>query len=201
MKNLHTLVPVAAVIVLAAGTATTITPAASGITTHMKADSAAPPGHRDMAAQTRAAAPARIRPVVACSQLATASYDFSTVPDAPTAIISATETKFNGARYCQVYGYIAPQQQFQLNLPITTYIGRYVQEGCDGFCSGIRHDIPPLGGSCPRVTGNELAIGADNQGHVATSETDALWAKDDPALRVSFGYAAPHALAQAAKAI
>ena len=51
------------------------------------------------------------------------------------------------------------------------------------------------------MTGNELAIGADNQGHVAASETDALWASQDPALRVSFGYAAPHALAQAAKAI
>jgi feruloyl esterase len=113
----------------------------------------------------------------------------------------AVSVRFNGGRYCQVYGYIAPQQQFQLELPVTTYIGRYVQEGCDGFCSGIRHDIPPLGGSCPRVTGNEMAIGADNQGHVAASETDALWAKDDPQLRVSFGYAAPHALAQAAKAI
>jgi hypothetical protein len=33
------------------------------------------------------------------------------------------------------------------------------------------------------------------------SETDGVWAKDDLALRVSFGYASEHALAQAAKAI
>jgi hypothetical protein len=45
-----------------------------------------------------------------------------------------------------------------------------------------------------------MAMGFDNQGHIGGG-TDGVWAKDDPALRVSFGYASEHALAQAAKAI
>jgi feruloyl esterase len=45
-----------------------------------------------------------------------------------------------------------------------------------------------------------MATGTDNQGHIG-GETDGVWARDDPALRVSFGYASEHALAQAAKAI
>lgn len=45
-----------------------------------------------------------------------------------------------------------------------------------------------------------MAVGTDNQGHIG-GETDGVWAKDDPALRVSFGYASEHAMAQAAKAI
>jgi tannase/feruloyl esterase len=50
------------------------------------------------------------------------------------------------------------------------------------------------------ASGGQLAGGTDNQGHVG-GENDALWAGEDPALRVSFGYSSEHALAQAAKAI
>jgi feruloyl esterase len=40
----------------------------------------------------------------------------------------------------------------------------------------------------------------DNLGHIG-GVTDALWASEDPALRLSFGYTSEHALAQAAKTI
>ena len=139
MRKRPTLAPMAAAVLLAAGLAG---PAASGGFARAGASAA-----------NVAASASPVPPVVACGQLATASHDFSKVPDAPTAVISAAEVQFNGASYCRVYGYIAPQDQLQLLLPVSTYTGRYVQEGCDGFCSGIRNDIPPLGGSCPRVTG------------------------------------------------
>ena len=60
-------------------------------------------------------------PVVACGQLA--GDDFSNVPDAPTVVLSATQA----SRLCQVVGYIAPQEQFLLTLPVRGYTDRYLQ--------------------------------------------------------------------------
>ena len=172
---------------------------------------------RTATAATRAstaprAAAATVAPVVACGQLA--SDGFSNVPDAPTVVLSATQA----SGFCQVVGYIAPQEQFLLTLPVRGYTDRYLEQGCGGLC-GI--DIPPAGSggtasptdsasaasatTCATVSAHAaanggMAMGFDNQGHIGGG-TDGVWAKDDPALRVSFGYASEHALAQAAKAI
>jgi feruloyl esterase len=161
----------------------------------------------------RAAAAAAVAPVVACGQLA--GDDFSNVPDAPTVVLSATQA----SGFCQVAGYIAPQEQFRLTLPVSGYTGRYLQQGCGGLCgldllgSAGSGDTASSTGpasaasatTCATVSGHAaadggMAMGMDNQGHIG-GETDGVWAKDDPALRVSFGYASEHALAQAAKAI
>lgn len=163
------------------------------------------------AAGTSGAAVATASPAVACGQLST--HDFSNVPDAPTVILSATQDSGN----CQVVGYIAPQEQFTLTLPISGYNGRYLQQGCGGLCgedyigsvgSGAStgpQSAAPAATSCATVSGaaaagGRMAEGTDNQGHIG-GEQDGMWAKEDPALRVSFGYASEHALAQAAKAI
>jgi feruloyl esterase len=164
----------------------------------------------------RTAAAVTVAPVTACGQLA--SHDFSDVPDAPTVILSATQVAppAPAPAVCQVAGYIAPQEQFQLTLPVSGYTGRYLQQGCGGLCgldylgsagsgSPKGSAAPASAASCTTVTAaaaasDAMATGTDNQGHVG-GETDGVWAKDDPALRVSFGYASEHALAQAAKAI
>ena len=181
--------------------ATTGCTGASSVTAHAAADGT-----------TRAAAAVTEAPVVACGQLA--SHDLSDVPDAPTVILSATQvTPPKGAAVCQVAGYIAPQEQFRLTLPVSGYTGRYQQQGCGGLCgedylgsagSGSSKPVASTA-SCTTVTAataasDAMAEGTDNQGHIG-GETDGLWAKDDPALRVSFGYASEHAMAQAAKAI
>lgn len=159
---------------------------------------------------------------------------------------------------CEITGYISPQEQFRLTLPVNNYSGIYMQKGCGSFC-GLQIDAPPNAGGkdastndngasppattattssetsnpanpanprCgeqtadlaaarstevgahdttttdtqPQVADGVPATGTDNEGHRG-AENDALWAKDDPALRVSFGYSSEHALAQAAKAI
>jgi Tannase and feruloyl esterase len=160
----------------------------------------------------RTAAAVTVAPVIACGQLA--SLDFSNVPDAATVILSAaTVRQSNGPAFCDVVGYIAPQEQFQLELPVS-YSGQYMQLGCGGLCgldylgsTGSR-DSAAAGApaaSCTSVAAaaaasGGMAEGTDNQGHIG-GETDGVWAEDDPALRVTFGYASEHALAQAAKAI
>ena len=78
----------------------------------------------------RTAAAGTVAPVIPCGQLA--SHDFSDVHDAPTVILSATRA-VSGA-VCQVTGYIAPQEQFQLTLPASGYTGQYLQQGCGGLC-------------------------------------------------------------------
>lgn len=74
-----------------------------------------------------------VRP--ACSQLVAPTYDFRSIPDAPTVILSATESGVSrGPTVCEITGYIAPQEQFRLTLPVDNYSGVYMQEGCSSFC-------------------------------------------------------------------
>jgi feruloyl esterase len=156
--------------------------------------------------------------VISCSRLAGPGHDFSEVPDAPTVILSASEASGGGGPLCNVYGYIAPQEQFLLSLPATNYAGVYLQQGCGSFCGIQIADPAATGGtgagakhsstSCANLAWDpqsDLVAGApatgfDDQGHTG-GDGDALWAEEDPALRVSFGYTSEHALAQAARAI
>lgn len=144
-------------------------------------------------------ADSNVLPVISCGQLS--SMDFSNVPDAPTQITSASAATINGASYCEVQGYISPQVQFDLRLPTATWNGDYVQEGCGGNCGSVQTGPPAVSSGCPAVTGNQLAIATDNEGHVGSSAVDGLWSADAPALRVSYAYTSEHALDQASKAI
>lgn len=202
MKNRHKLGLIATVVAMAAGSAGAApraAPAAWGVTRAGSVVTAAFGG-----------APAGqgvVHPVIACGELASIHYDFGNVPDAPSYVLSATQTGGGGAAVCHVTGYIAPQEQFQLALPVSTYTGQYLQSGCGGLCgwslsAGLEASsgCPATAASIAAASGNRMAGGTDNQGHVS-GENDALWAKEDPALRVTFGYASEHALAQAAKAI
>ncbi len=214
----HALKPV--LIVLAVLTAIAMAGAiaarASGVTAHAPVRTAAP------GTAVRSAAEA---PVIPCDRLA--SDDFSGVPDAPAIVLSATKMTppAPAPAFCEVIGYIAPQEQFHLELPVSGYTGQYLQQGCGGLCgldflgsvdSGGSKSAAAAAAAAASPTascavtaaaitsatadGGAMATGSDNQGHIG-GETDGLWAKDDPALRVSFGYASEHALAQAAKAI
>ena len=139
-----------------------------------------------------------VTPVVSCAQLAT--MDFAqAAPGAPTQITSATETTVSGAEYCEVHGVQPPQLQFDLRLPVSTWTGRYVQEGCGGYCGAVGPGAPQAATNCPAVTGNELALATDNEGH-AGSGFDALFGWD-PGMRVSYAYTSEHNLDLAAKAI
>ena len=203
MRKPPRLIPMAAVVVLAVTTAGAVATGASGAATHLAAASTASSASRRLAC---AGGPATVRPVLACGQLATDGGDFSNVPDAPTYILSATQTGRGRAAVCRVTGYIAPQEQFQLALPVRSYTGRYMQAGCGGLCGWSLSQPSSTAANCPTVmdlaaaSGDQFAGGTDNGGHIG-GENDALWAREDPALRVTFGYTSEHALAQAAKAI
>ena len=139
------------------------------------------------------------QPVRPCASLAT--LDLSAVS---AQVESAATSTPNGVAFCEVKGYISPQTHFTVLLPDKTWRGNYLQQGCGGFCghndvsltdpartSGHQAPFAPLGSG-------ELVVAADDQGH---SGPGALWAKEDPMLRVVFGYRSEHDLALTAKAI
>jgi hypothetical protein len=133
-----------------------------------------------------------VQPVMACTALA--GQDFAAVPGAPTSITGAAVVPASGGtpEYCRVTGYVAPQIQFELRLPTTTWNGRYFQTGCGGFCGVI-----PIAG-CAQALDADFAVAAENSGHVGG---DALWAYDDRPLEIDWGYRSPHVVSIAAKAV
>ncbi len=108
-----------------------------------------------------------VAPVVSCARLAL--MDFTQIPGAPTEVTSAATVTIDGASYCEVKGEQPPQLQFDLRLPVSTWTGRYVQEGCGGYCGAVTPGAPQVSTNCPAVTGNELALATDNEGHVGAN--------------------------------
>jgi hypothetical protein len=113
--------------------------------------------------------------------------------------------------YCDVTGSITPQTHFDVVLPTATWQGDYLQHGCGGFCglnagSQSVNLVDPSRTSlnqaswAPLLNG-ELVVGADDQGHRAATNGDALWAKNDAQLRVVFGYTSEHSMLTVAKAL
>jgi Tannase and feruloyl esterase len=146
--------------------------------------------------------PARpvVVPVMTCSQLLTT--DFSQIPGAPTSLTGATLVGSGSSQYCDVTGFIAPQTQFELRLPTSTYQDRYLQTGCGGNCGVVSIGVSPSADTAAALTSNSFAVSTNNEGHTATGRWD-VWGAGGAAnpLRTEFGYLADHENAVVAKAI
>lgn len=179
-------VPLAAAMLLVLGVGTA---ASAGIT-------GGPAGSR------RPAGP--IRPVTSCASLA--RMNFAGVPDAPGKVTSAAVVSdplgSKTVSFCDIKGVFAPRTQFELKLPVATWHGQYVQEGCEALCGtlGQLSDYPDAGYTCAVADNGELALATDDEGHTG-SLTDGQWARNSLALRVVFGLTSEHSLAQMARAV
>jgi feruloyl esterase len=126
--------------------------------------------------------------------------------DAPSVVVAAAPTTDTVAgtprTYCAVWGYIAPQTYFGIKLPVSGWLGDYVQEGCGGFCGATNlNDVPATSSGCPIVNNGQAAVATDDEGHLTGTVTDGLWGQNDLALRQVFGRTSEHGMAQVAKAI
>jgi feruloyl esterase len=141
-------------------------------------------------------------PVMACDALT----KLDVTPLGARVTAAAVETR-NGHAFCDVKGYITPVTQFEALLPQETWRGDYLQEGCGGLCgkADVSLDDPSRtsGYQAPYapLANGEMVVAADDQGHEAPSNGDALWARNDLRLRAVFGYSSEHQLARAMKAI
>ena len=161
------------------------------------------PSTNSVAAPPTQTIPARapVSPVMPCSQLLT--QDFTNVPGAPpTSLTTATLVGTGAAQYCDVFGYISPQTEFELRLPTSTYEGRYLQTGCGGNCGTLSIGVSPAADTAAALTSNTFAVSSNNEGHTATGPYD-VWGAPGASqpLRAEFGYLADHYNAVVAKAI
>ncbi len=71
--------------------------------------------------------------------------DLAANPRYPTAIASSTDVPAaaGNPEYCDVKGMIAPQTHFDLQLPVSTWQGRYLQNGCGGYCGTVGNQTFP----------------------------------------------------------
>ncbi|MGN6867473.1 MAG: tannase/feruloyl esterase family alpha/beta hydrolase, partial [Solirubrobacteraceae bacterium] len=105
-----------------------------------------------------------IKPTLAggCGAIAQLT-DLAANPQYPTAIASATDVAAaNGnPEYCDVKGMIAPQTHFDLQLPVSSWQGRYLQNGCGGYCGSVGKQTFP---SCDAELGGDFAMATDDEG-------------------------------------
>jgi hypothetical protein len=122
--------------------------------------------------------------------------DFTKIEDAPTKI---SEAELNDAAgdlpFCRVRGYVSPQVQFEIRLPLKNWNGKFVETGCAAACGTIMVDW-----LCPTLLRKGYACLASDMGHEGRIE-DGLWAYNNLQAEVDFGYRAAHVTALAGKAI
>jgi Tannase and feruloyl esterase len=160
-------------------------------------------GNRSLlsASRTLAAGSPTIPAKVPCASLAT-DPDFVTIPGNPTAIASATDVPAAGGNpaYCDVKGMIAPQTHFELKLPESTWQGRYLQNGCGGYCGNVPNQSFP---SCDATLGGDFALAADDEGHTSSGGLGGggLFAFNSAKLRKLYGYQSEQSLYLVARAV
>ena len=149
-----------------------------------------------------AAASPTIPATMTCSALATLP-SLVTIPGNPTSIDTATEVAASGTNpeYCDIKGMIAPQTHFEMKLPDKTWQGRYLQNGCGGYCGAVSAQSFPQ--PCDTELGGDFAMATDDEGHTSDSGIGGagLFAFNSQDLRQEYGYESEHSLAVVAKAI
>jgi len=124
------------------------------------------------------------------------------LPDYPTSIASATDVPAaaGNPQYCDVKGMIAPQTHFELKLPDSSWQGRYLQNGCGGYCGTVSNQSFP---SCDATLGGDFAMATDDEGHTTSGGLGGagLFAFNDQKLRTEYGYESEQAMYVVAKKI
>jgi len=141
---------------------------------------------------------------------ALAAEDFEGLPDAPTRISSARlvdvpppDPQSPGVlaaslvkQYCQVLGYVAPQNKFELRLPLPDqWNQRFHLTPCAGFCGGVN------GNACNVTLARGYASITGNGGHDGGPGFDGVWAANNPNLQEDFAWRHNHVITIAGKAI
>lgn len=110
-----------------------------------------------------------------------------------TAIASATSPIH---QYCDVTGYVAPQNKFELKLPLPeNWNQKLFFYACGGFCGAVLSDACNLG------LARGYAAVTGNGGHDSARGFDGVWAANAPELQEDFGWRSNHVVALIAKTI
>jgi len=100
------------------------------------------------------------------------------------------------ARYCSITGYVAPQNKFELRLPVPADWNRKLFfAACGGFCGAVN------GAACTPALERGYAAVTTNGGHDGAPGFDGAWAANALDLQNDFAWRSTHVVTQAAKAI
>ena len=99
-------------------------------------------------------------------------------------------------QYCEVAGYVAPQNKFLLKLPLANdWNQNFFFNACGGFCGYLD------GRKCNLALARGYASATGNGGHDSALGFDGVWAANAPELQEDFGWRSNHAVTFIAKAI
>jgi len=100
-------------------------------------------------------------------------------------------------QYCAVTGYVAPQNRFELKLPLPAdWNQNFFFTACGGFCGAVDDK------RCNFALARGYASVTGNGGHESSGTGfDAIWAANAPNLQEDFGWRSNHVVTLIAKAI
>jgi feruloyl esterase len=99
-------------------------------------------------------------------------------------------------RYCSVTGFVAPQNKFELRLPLRADWNRkFFFVACGGFCGAVNGEL------CTPALERGYATVTTNGGHEGGSGFDGIWAANAPNLQEDFAWRGTHVVTLAAKHI
>jgi Tannase and feruloyl esterase len=99
-------------------------------------------------------------------------------------------------RYCDVTGYAASQNKFELRLPLPSdWNHKFYFNACGGFCGAVNGDL------CNFGLERGYASATGNGGHDGALGFDGIWAANAPQLQNDFGWRSNHVVIVIAKAI
>jgi feruloyl esterase len=99
-------------------------------------------------------------------------------------------------QYCDVTGYVSPQNKFELKLPPPSDWNRnFFFRACGGFCGYLESRL------CNSALARGYASATGNGGHDSALGFDGAWAANAPELQEDFGWRSNHVVTLVAKAI
>src|SRR5580704_5407273 len=99
-------------------------------------------------------------------------------------------------QYCDVTGYVAPQNKFELKLPLSgDWNQKFFFYACGAFCGTV------FGDACHLGLSRGYASVTGNGGHDSAWGFDGVWAANAPELQEDFGWRSNHVVTLIAKAI
>jgi hypothetical protein len=145
-----------------------------------------------------------VKPTMACADLK--GVDFSRSGSIATRIDSAGETASGTRQVCAVKGYVAPQVNFEVRLPLDGWTQRYLQLGCGGYCGGMNLESPSAlrqAAGCTPLESGDMVVASSDLGHRRSASffPDGVWAIGNPDAIVDFAYGTNHKVALAVKTI
>jgi len=115
---------------------------------------------------------------------------------APSGFGSVANGPSRVKQYCDVTGYVAPQNKFELRLPLANdWNQNFFFYACGAFCGTV------FGDACNLGLARGYASATGNGGHESAWGFDGAWAANAPELQEDFGWRSNHVVTLVAKAI